>query len=168
MKAIVFESETGHTRKYAEMLGQKTGLPVYELKDASRHLGKQDEIIYMGWLCTSKVKGYKKAAEQFNVKAVCGVGMRRADSEALRDMVERNNISGPEAFYLQGGYDEKKLTGLYKLMMKIFTKALLKHLEKKEIKTEEELETIDMIKNNKSLVKEENLTPILEWINKAD
>ncbi|NLX63483.1 MAG: hypothetical protein GX022_01695 [Clostridiaceae bacterium] len=155
-------------KKNAEILGQKTGLPVYEHEDALKHLGQQDEIIYMGWLCASSIKGYKKAAEEFKVKAVCGVGMRRPGEEALRDMVRRNNISGPKAFYLQGGYDEKKLTGIYKLLMKIFTKALLKQLEKKEFKTDEELETIDMIKNSRSLVKEENLVPILEWINKAD
>jgi len=167
MKAIVFESKTGNTKKYAEMLGQKAGLPVYEHKEASRHLSKQDEIIYMGWLCASSVKGYKKAAEKYNVKAVCGVGMMRACEEALRNMVERNNISGPEAFYLQGGYDEKKLTGIYKLLMKIFSKVLLKQLEDKKFKTDEELETIDMIKNGRSLVKEENLAPILEWLNKV-
>jgi len=166
MKAIVFESKTGHTKKYAEMLGQKTGLPVYEHKEASRHLDTHDEIIYMGWLCASSIKGYKKAAEKYNIKAVCGVGMMRAGEEALRNMVERNNIAGTEAFYLQGGYNEKKLTGIYKLLMKLFTKALLKQLENKESKTDEELETIDMIKNSRSLVKEENLKPILEWLNK--
>jgi len=168
MKAIVFESKTGNTKKYAEILGQKTGLPVYEHKEASRYLDANDEIIYMGWLCASIIKGYKKAAEKYNVKAVCGVGMMRAGEEALRNMVERNNISGPEAFYLQGGYDGKKLTGIYKLLMMLFSKALLKQLESKESKTDEDLETIDMINNGKSLVKEENLAPVLEWLNKAD
>lgn len=86
MKAIVFESKTGNTKSYAEILGQKTGLPVYHHKEASKHLNKQDEIIYMGWLFASSVKGYKKAAENYNVKAVCGVGMRRACEEALKDI----------------------------------------------------------------------------------
>lgn len=164
MKAIVFESYTGNTKKYAELLGQKTGIPVYEHKEASKHLGKNDEIIYMGWLFASSVKGYKKASKNYNVKAVCGVGMRRSSDEAYNDMVKSNKIDGTKAFYLQGGYDGNKLRGIYKLMMKMMSKVLLNMIEKKETKTDEDLETIDMINNGRSLVKEENLAPVLEWI----
>lgn len=164
MKAIVFESKTGNTKKYAELLGQKTGLPVYEHKEASKHLNQQDEIIYMGWLFASGVKGFSKALNEYVVKAVCGVGMRRTTDEALKDMVVRNKISGPKAFYLQGGYDGSKLRGLNKLMMKMMSKIILKEIDKKDVKNDEDLETIDMINNGKSLVKEENLLPILEWL----
>jgi hypothetical protein len=167
MKAIVFESKTGNTKSYAEILGQNTGLPVYHHKEASKHLNKQDEIIYMGWLFASSVKGYKKAAENYNVKAVCGVGMRRACEEALKDMVERNQISDTIAFYLQGGYDVNKLNGIYKFLMKMMSKVILKEIEKKESKTDEDLETIDMINNGRSLVREENLAPILDWLNQV-
>lgn len=166
MKAIVYESNTGNTQKYAEMLGQKTGLPVYEHKKASKHLGEKDEIIYLGWLFASNIKGYEKAAKNYNVKAICGVGMRRACEEAVKDMVERNHISDTKAFYFQGGYDLNKLRGIYKLMMKMMSKMILKELEKKEPKTDEDIESIDMINNGRSLVKEENLAPILEWLNK--
>ncbi len=164
MKAIVFESKTGNTKKYAELLGQKTGLPVYEHKDASNHLNANDEIIYMGWLFASGVKGYEKAAKKYDVKAVCGVGMRRACDEAVTDIIKRNNITDPKAFYLQGGYDLNKLSGIYKLMMKMMSKVILKEIEKKETKTDEDLESIDMINNGRCLVKEENLAPILEWL----
>ncbi|HHU89433.1 MAG TPA: hypothetical protein GXZ22_00055 [Clostridiaceae bacterium] len=164
MQAIVYESKTGNTKRYAEILGQKTGLPVYSHKEASRHLNRQDEIIYLGWLFASIIKGYKKAAEHYDVKAVCGVGMRRAGEEALKDMIKQNHISDPNAFYLQGGYDVNKLSGIYKFMMKMMSKVILKEIEKKETKTDEDLETIDMINNGRSLVKVENLASILEWL----
>ena len=32
IRAIVYTSNTGHTEKYARMLGEKTGLPVYSLE----------------------------------------------------------------------------------------------------------------------------------------
>ncbi len=38
MNAIVFTSNTGHTAKYAKILGEKTGLPVYSLKEAQKSL----------------------------------------------------------------------------------------------------------------------------------
>ncbi|MGI6084871.1 MAG: hypothetical protein ACOYIF_05435 [Acetivibrionales bacterium] len=163
MKAIVYESNTGNTKKYAEMLGQKTGLPVYEHKEASRHLGVNAEIIYMGWLFASTIKGYKKASKNYTVKAVCGVGMRRSCEEAVKDIVEKNHISDTKAFYLRGGYDSKKLHGIYKFMMNMMSKTVLKQLVNKENKTDEDLESIDMINNGKSFVNEENLAPILEW-----
>jgi len=164
MKAIVYESATGNTKKYAELLGQETGLPVYEHKEAANHLSKQDEIIYMGWLCAGMVKGYKKALKNYDVKAVCGVGMRRASQEALNDMVKANNISGVKAFCLQGGYNGSKLHGLKKLAMNIMGKAILKQIDNKENKTDEDLETIDMIKNDRSFASVENLAPVISWL----
>ena len=50
------------------------------------------------------------------------------------------------------------------MLMKMMSKVILKEMDKKETKTEEDLETIEMINNGKSLVKEENLAPILEWL----
>lgn len=78
-----------------------------------------------------KRKRIQKAAENYNVKAVCGVGMRRACEEALKDMVERNQISDTIAFYLQGGYDVNKLNGIYKFLMKMMSKVILKEIEKR-------------------------------------
>ncbi len=40
MKAIVYESNTGFTQKYAFMLSEKTGLPAYLLENAKSELHK--------------------------------------------------------------------------------------------------------------------------------
>ena len=61
MKAIVYTSNTGFTARYAQMLGEKLALPVLELKDACKQLPKGTEIIYMGWLFASAVKGTPSA-----------------------------------------------------------------------------------------------------------
>ena len=47
MKAIVYTSNTGHTRAYAELLACKTGLPVYALEDAAKQLEKGASVIYL-------------------------------------------------------------------------------------------------------------------------
>ena len=44
MKAIVYTSSAGHTADYAKILGDKTGLPVFSLKDAAKQLDKKSEI----------------------------------------------------------------------------------------------------------------------------
>ena len=34
IKAIVYTSETGHTKEYAQLFARQTGLPAYDLKTA--------------------------------------------------------------------------------------------------------------------------------------
>lgn len=36
--SIVYTSNTGYTREYAVLLGEKTGLPVYSLEEADKKL----------------------------------------------------------------------------------------------------------------------------------
>ena len=38
MKAIVYTSKCGHTAEYAQILGKRTGLPVYSLRAAETQL----------------------------------------------------------------------------------------------------------------------------------
>lgn len=63
MNAIVYTSNTGHIAQYAKLLGEKTGLLVYELSTALKKLEKGTSVIYLGWLFANSVKGYKKAVK---------------------------------------------------------------------------------------------------------
>lgn len=117
MIAIVYTSETGHTKAYAEMLGNATGLPVLPLKDAQHRLSRRTPVIYMGWLMAGHVQGLKRAAELYNVRAVCAVGMG-ADQSQLTDVRKTNKIAATmPLFYLQGGFELQKLHGLHRFMM---------------------------------------------------
>ena len=75
MKAIVYTSNTGYTKAYAKLLEKETGLPVYSLEETKNALPKGTEIIYMGWLMASNIRGYKVAAKRYKVRAVVGVGL---------------------------------------------------------------------------------------------
>ncbi|MCQ2449808.1 MAG: hypothetical protein MJ132_06435 [Clostridia bacterium] len=162
--AIVYTSNTGHTKAYAELLGEKTGLPAYDLKTACKTLPKHAEILYLGWLMAGNVKGYKKAARRFSVKAVCGVGMSGSDTQ-LNDMLRATHL--PEdlpAFYLQGGFELEKLHGIYKLMMKTMKATVGKGLSAKKDRTPEEDDMLNLMLNGGSTVSDEKLTAVLEWI----
>ena len=54
INAIVYTSNAGHTKRYAELLAAKTGLPAYELKAAEAKLNKGAQIVYLGWLIDRK------------------------------------------------------------------------------------------------------------------
>lgn len=65
MKAIIYTSNTGFTRKYAQMLSEKLSLPAYNagLGEDKKSLSKSDDVIYMGWISANKIEGLKKQPE---------------------------------------------------------------------------------------------------------
>lgn len=159
IKAIVYMSETGHTKGYAELLGESTDLPVYDLNTAMRELPKEAEIIYLGWLMAGSVKGYKKAVKQFTVKAVCGVGMAGGNSQ-IADMQKANRLpEGLPVFYLQGGFEMDKLHGIHKLMMKTIRSGL----KDKADRTPEEEEMRKLLLQGGNLVSADRLSEVLAW-----
>ena len=48
IKAIIYQSKTGHTMEYAKMLSEKLKIPCYSVKNASKYFKKKDAIIYLG------------------------------------------------------------------------------------------------------------------------
>lgn len=162
MKAIVYTSNTGHTAAYARLLGEKTGLPVYSMDEAKKSLAKGTPILYLGWLMASSVKGYRRAAKQYQVCAVCGVGL--CTTGALLDEVRKTNAIPAETplFTLQGGMDHAKLRGLYKSMINILTRSMAK----KQDRTEGEEEMLRLLQTGGYYVCEENLSTVLAWYQK--
>lgn len=165
--AIVYTSNTGFTAQYASLLGGKTGLPVYTLDDAEKKLPRNSPILYLGWLAAGKVQGYDKAVTNFNLQALCAVGMAKCGSQ-MEDVKKSNNL--PEElplFTLQGGFDLKKLRGVYKLMMLVMSKTVAKKLAAKPDRTPDEEDTLDLFQNGGSRVSLENLKPVLAWFEGA-
>lgn len=163
MDAIVYTSNSGFTAEYARLLGEKTGLPVVSLAQSGELLAPGAPIIYLGWLMAGTIKGYKKAAKRYTVRAVCGVGMGATGSQT--DDVRKANPLPAElpVFVLQGGFALDRLHGLYKFMMTAMAKGLGKRLAEKPDKTPEETDMLDLLQNGGSRVSEENLTAIWDW-----
>ena len=161
--AIVYTSNTGFTAQYASLLGGETGLPVYSLEDASKSLPRSSPIIYLGWLAAGKVQGYDKVVTKFNLQALCAVGMAKSGSQ-MEDVRKSNNLpQGLPLFTLQGGFDLKKLRGIYRLMMLVMSKTVAKKLAAKPDRTPDEEDMLDLFQNGGNRVSLENLRPVLAW-----
>ena len=161
--AIVYTSNTGFTAQYASLLGGETGLPVYSLEDASKSLPQSSPIVYLGWLTAGKVQGYDKAVTKFNLQALCAVGMAKCGSQ-MEDVRKSNNLpQGLPLFTLQGGFDLKKLRGMYRLMMLVMSKTVAKKLAAKPDRTPDEEDMLDLFQNGGNRVSLENLRPVLAW-----
>lgn len=157
---IVYESKTGFTKRYADMLAEKTRMKVFFVKELSK-VNHDEEIIFLGWMKAGKIQGLDKLRKH-NVKAVCASGTGRTAEPNTETVIARNKIEGIPFFYLRGGcFPLKELKGMDKIMMSMFLK-MLKGRKDKDEKLEE---AITIIENGFDGVKEENLTPVLEWLN---
>ena len=162
--AIVYSSATGFTAEYAQMLSGSTGLPAYTLDQAAEKLNKKTRVLYMSWLMAGTLVDYKKAAEKFDVCAACSVGLNATSAQAEATK-KSSKIPDEVAFFaLQGGYRPDKLKGMYRFMMKIVTKVLIKKISAIENKSENEEKLIDVLQHGGSFVKAENLEKVLAYL----
>jgi hypothetical protein len=156
---IVYESKTGFTKKYAEMLAAKTGMKLYNVNELSKN--EEDEIVFLGWLKAGKIQGLNKA-RKFNVVAVCATGTGSAGENDSEAIIKGNNLGNIPFFYVQGGcLPLKSLKGMDRFLMSLFVKML----KKQNTKDGKYTEAINRIENGFDGVREENLVPLMKWLN---
>ena len=157
--AIVYTSNTGHTRQYALLLGKQIGLPVYSLEETNSHLSGGSPVIYLGWVHASHVKGYSAAARRFAVCAVCGVGL--CDTGTLIDEIRKASSvpAGVPLFTLQGGIDRSRLKGMDKLLISMLAKGLASQKQR----SAQDDRMLELLSRDESHVSPENLSEVLQW-----
>ncbi|MCQ2462111.1 MAG: hypothetical protein MJ177_01740 [Clostridia bacterium] len=138
MDAIIYTSNTGSTKRYAEMLGERLLKPVFSSEKAPAELeGKQ--IIYMGWVMASSIQGLADAVKKYDVKAVCAVGILSMgdDEKSREELISKNPVTG-SLYCLPGCFNIKNLSGIYKMMMSMMVKKVESEMKKKENISESE------------------------------
>lgn len=164
---IVYESKTGFTKKYADMLAAKTGLTAYPVSEFLKNNLDLDltneEVIFMGWMKIGKIQGLDKV-RQFKLKAICGSGTGRTAEPDTETILTRNELGKIPFFYMQGGcLPLKDLKGMNRIVMSMFVNAL----KKRPDRDEKETESIAMIENGFDGVREDNLGPLLDFLNSS-
>lgn len=152
VQAIVYSSNTGFTAQYAALLSGKSKLPAYTLAEAAQKLQKGASVVYMSWLMAGTLIDYKKASKLFDVAAVCGVGLNATQEQADKTRKSSGIPAHVPLFPLQGGYDESKLTGMYRFMMKLVAKMLIKQISAKPDKTAEDESMLETLRHGGSYV----------------
>ena len=161
MVSIVYVTNTGSSKKYAEILSEKTGYPCYAMADSDAAVGT--DVIFISWVMAGTIQGLSEARVKFGtLKAVVAVGMMKSESQD-KSLKEKNDVS--ETFFsLAGAFDVKKLSGMYKMMMGMMVKMLKSKLkESNEPKAKEMAEKFEEGFDN---VSEDNLGEILEFLGK--
>ncbi|MGN1093533.1 MAG: hypothetical protein ACI4SC_00955 [Candidatus Neoclostridium sp.] len=159
MKAIVYTSKSGHTAEYAEIIGKKTGLPVFSLSEKAKLPPSDTEIIYLGWLMANGVKGYKKAAKKYRVSAVCAVGLCDTGTCVSEVRKATSVPDGIPVFTMQGGMDKSKLRGINKLLINMLIRGLSSQKERSE--TDERI--LYLLTHEENFVSENNVAAFMQW-----
>lgn len=160
---IVYASKTGFTKKYAEMLSAKTGMKAYSVNELTG-ISPDEEIVFLGWIKVGKIQGLNKV-RNLKLKAVCATGTARTAEPSEEAVKTRNKIEDIPFFYLRGGcLPLKEMPFWDRVMLSMFVRVL----KSRKDPDEETKEAIEHIQNGYNGVKEDNLAPVLEWLNKSE
>lgn len=58
--AVIYHSQTGFTRKYAEWISEATGADCFELRNVKKQeFDRYDAIVFGGWACAGRTAKYR-------------------------------------------------------------------------------------------------------------
>lgn len=173
MKAVViYHSQTGFTKRYAEWIAEAAGADCFELSAAKgKDLDAYDAVIFGSWVCAGSIsklnwlKGQmdKWADKKLIVFCVGGSPIGSPEIEQfLKKNLKEHGLKKAEAFYCPGGFHYEKMPVFSKIMMKMFVKMQ----KAKKDKTEAEQEMVKMISASYDISDRKYIEPILECLNK--
>lgn len=160
MSTIIYCSNAGSAKRYAELLSEKTGFDCVSISKKSK-VDPEEEIIFVGWIMAGSLQGLKEIRESFsNIRAICGVGMMKGE-KATEDTKAKNGITEPY-FFLPGDFNINKLTGMYKMMMGMMLKMVKGKI--KEGNQEKGEEMLKMLENGIIAFDEAETEPVVEFL----
>lgn len=172
MKTIViYNSQTGFTKKYAQWIAEKADAQCVELSVAKKmELDGFDTIVFGGWAFAgsiSKLKWFKNNIEKWQGKklAVFCVGASPMENPDIEVDLPKNftaeELKVLKWFYLPGGLNYEKMPAISKAMMKM----LANSLKAKKNKTEKDIAQAEMISSSYDISDIRYIEPILDYIN---
>ena len=133
---IVYGSQYGSTRQYAENLSEQTGIPAVSYKDAPA-LSDRKTIVYLGGLYAGGVLGLAKTLRSVSLQdeqklLLVTVGLADPDEPENQDNIRASLqrqlpaglLSQTKVFHLRGGIDYHKLSFGHRTVMKLLYQSL--------------------------------------------
>ena len=169
---IVYTSQTGFTKKYAQWMAESLGADVLELKEAQKKdvafFDAYEAIVYAAWVMAStvvKVKWFLGKAENWKGKklAIVSVGGSPVDNPDVDVMLDKLLTDEQKqyirAFYCQGGFDYDKMNAPSRFAMKMFRTSL------KNSKDEKNRQVAAMIDHSYDISDRKYIAPVVGYIN---
>ncbi len=160
MKAVVYSSQTGFTEKYASWIGNRTGLPVYSIRESGKHLRKGDPVIFASHLSTRKLTDLRDVMHVFDVRYILSVGINRPDPKTASYLRAEQGIPDQIPYLmLYGGIERQKIRGMRRMMLT----AMIRSLEKDRDRDREDDNMLELLMNGGDWTSEDQLEPFYRW-----
>lgn len=153
-KLIVYGSQYGTTKRYAEKFSERTGVSCVSYENI-KPLSGYGLVIHFGGLYVGGVKGLKatvKALQESTKLIIVTVGLadvtNKENTSNIKKSIERQVppriMENTTVFHLRGGIDYQKLNFVHKTMMTLlYNKAKNLPEEKKDAETRAMIETFN-------------------------
>ncbi len=162
--AIVYISNSGYTKKYAEMLSKEIKLKCYSFDESLNHLQKGASVIFLDWFCGGKLVDFKKVKKRYELPCVCGVGIIPPNDKDFKKYEKKYKSKEGKFFYLRGGFALTKLSGKYHFIMKNVCSKEIFRLEMQEKLNERDAEYLKILKHGGTFVSLQNLLQVIEYV----
>lgn len=169
---IIYNSQTGFTKKYAEWLGERMQATVMNLKEAKKEKDgfykDFDAIAFGSWVLGGKAvkaEWFLEKAPVWKGKKLVQfmVGAMPGDAPEIQTILD-NALNDEQkryikVFFCQGGLDYTKMKFPYKQMMKAFSS-----MTAKKAVTEDEKKMAEMIASNYDESDPKFIEPIVAYL----
>lgn len=166
--AVIYNSKTGFTKRYAEWISKAVDADCFELKIAKKQdFEEYDAIVFGGFACAgtiSQISWFKSNLEKWAGKTLVAFSTGGCPAGAPEiDKFLNNNFNEAErkkvhVFYCPGGFNYEKMSMGSKLLMKMFQKKV----GAKKNKTEADKEMLKMISHSYDISDKGYIEPIIE------
>lgn len=170
---VVYTSQTGFTKKYAEWIAERLSAEIMTLKEAKKkskeYFDDADAILYGGWAMAGKVNSvdwFMKMADEWKEKklAIFCVGGSPKDNPDVKtwqeNAIPEDKKEYIKPFYLQGGINYEQMSLPSKMMMKAFVSMI----KKNKNATEKELAQAELMSKSYDISDVSYIEPIVEYI----
>ena len=174
---IIYTSQTGFTKRYAEWLAERMNGDLLDLKEAQKKnkdfFANYDAICYGGWAMAGnlvKAKWFLEKATSWKNKrlAMFCVGGSPNDNPDV-DVFLQNALTEEQkkyvkVFYCQGGFNYEKMKAPSRIAMKMFVTAL----KNKKDATEKEKVMAEKMASSYDISDIKYIEPIAAYLGKKD
>ena len=166
--AVIYTSQTGFTKQYAEWIAEDVQGDCMTVAEAEKkELSGYDAIVFGGWCFAGSIKKldwFKKKAVQWadKKKVVYAVGASPLENPELQEGLRKNFTDEEWAqisvFYCPGGLCYEKMSGVSRVMMKMFVRMLAKN------KSEKEQAMAKMLSKSYDISDRKYIAPMVEYL----
>lgn len=170
--AVIYQSKTGFTKKYAQWIAEELGADLFSRSEfAPETLADYDTVIYGGGLYVVGINGVdfiKQNLDKLKGKKVavyaCGCTPPREDDIlAVRNSnFTQEHLEHLEFFYMRGGFDYKRL-GLWDKILMTLLKLKIK-IKKKEKRSPDEQGMLAIYSRPADYTRQKNIEELLRYI----